>query len=385
VRASVAAAAFAVGAVRLASSMASDERRPKTVEWLIPAVPPNRPQTDEERATGQRTGRTLPTPEILQPALDPALPPYHPRKGLKLSGHFKGAASDVLPRLVKLWTDRFRTYYPAVEFDVPPPYAGSLGAKELVKETLDFVFVSRELKPDDVVDFKARFGYDPLSIPISGGSYRHYGFLDAVGFFVSQDNPLEGITFDQLDAILSATRHRGGAPITRWGQLGLGGEWADKPIHVYGVKPWNGFEEFVRQRVLSREGKRGEWRDDLHLDPVVFPIARRVAEDRYGLGYAGLAYLDAPVRVLALAEREGDSFQAATYEAVASASYPLSRLVYFNVNRPPGRPLAPALDEFLRFVLSREGQQIVLDQAIYVPLRAAQAGRSLEMLGGRAR
>ena len=354
----------------------ADKSQSEMVEWLTPTLPTNKKQTDAEAEASKKFGRPTPAPEILQPTLDPALPAYQARKNIKLTGNFKGASSDVLPGLAKLWIDAFRKYYPNVNIDVQPPYAGSLGAKELVKGNLDFVFVSRELKPDDITDFKAKFGYDPLSVPISGGSYRHFGFLDAVAFFVNKENPLEKISFDQLDSILSTTRHRGGVAITTWGQLGLTGEWADKPIHVYGIKPWNGFEEFIRQRVLSRDGKRGEWRDDIHFDPVVFPVAQHVAEDRYAIGYSGLAYIDAGVKLLPLGDHADGPFHSPTYENVARASYPLSRVTFFNANKAPGKPLNPTLEEFLRFILSRDGQQIVLNHALYLPLRAGQANES---------
>src|SRR5258708_7665566 len=337
------------GGVLQAQSSKTDKPQGGMIEWLTPVLPSNKKQTDAEAEAGRNFGRPAPAPEILQPTLDAALPAYQPCKDIKLVGNFKGAASDVLPGLVKLWIDGFKKFSPNVNIDVPPPYAGSLGAKELVKGNLDFVFVSRELKPDDITDFKARFGYDPLSVPICGGSYRHFGFLDAIGFFVNKENPLEKIAFDQLDAVLSSTRHRGGAPIARWGQLGLTGEWADKPIHIYGIKPWNGFEEFIRQRVLSVDGKRGEWRDDIQFDKVVFPVAGRVAADRYGIGYSGIAYIDAGVKVLPLSRDPGGPFLAATYENVARATYLLSRVLYFNVNRVPGKPLPPAGEEVLRF------------------------------------
>ena len=349
-----------------------------SVQWVVPALPSAKPQTPEAAAAGRERGRTLPTPEILQPTLDPALPAYQPRKDLQLAGTFKGAASDVLPPLVNRWITAFKKHYPNVSIDIAPPYAGSLGAIELVKEKLDFVFVSRELKPDDIKDFKAKFGYDPLSVPISGGAYRHYGFLDAMGFFVHKDNPIEKLSFDQLDALYSSTRHRGGSAITKWGQLGLTGEWADKPVNLYGIKPWNGFEEYIRQRILSVGEQRGEWRDDIKFDKVVFPVASRVAGDRYGVGYSGIAYLDAGVKVIMVGEGANGPFQAPTYENVALATYPLSRLIFFNTNKAPGKPLNPAIEEFLRFILSREGQQIVLDHAIYMPLRARQ------VQGGRA-
>src|SRR5437762_11366631 len=243
---------------------AQPEGRPM-VEWVVPATPANRPQTPEEAEEGRKSGRKLPPPEVLQPTLDPGLPSYVPRPQ-KLAGTFKGAASDVLTVLVQKWFEKFRTYHPEVNLSVSPPYAGSLGATELVNERLDFVFVSRELRPDDVRDFKAKFGYEPLSVPVCGGSYRHFGALDAVAFFVNKDNPIEKLTFEQIDAIYSTTRHRGAKPMRSWGDLGLGGEWANRPIHAYGIKPWNGFEDFVRQRVLSKDGKRGEWRDDMVSD-----------------------------------------------------------------------------------------------------------------------
>jgi len=350
------------------------------VEWVGPPRAATKPQTEAEVEAGKKNGRTLPELELLQPTLDPALPAYQPRRDIKLAGTFKGAASDVLPGLANAWFAAFRKIYPNVNLSVAPPYAGSLGAKELVKQNIDFVFVSRELKPDDVTEFQAKFGYLPTSVPISGGSYRHFGFLDAVGFFVSRDNPLDQISFAQLDAIFSSTHHRGGKPITTWGQLGLTGEWADKPIHAYALKPWNGFEEFVRQRVLSSDGKRGEWNEAAHYDKLVFPMAKHAAEDRYAIGYTGVAYVDAPVKMLAIGENDAGPFYSPTYENVARATYPLSRLIYFNVNKAPGKPLNPILAEFLRFVLSREGQQLVRDQALYMPLRAGQVASARALI-----
>ena len=358
----------------------SDPPQDKMVEWLAPAAVSNHPQTPQDEERGREIGRAEPAPEILQPMLDPALPAYHPRNDIQLSGEFKAACSDVLPRLVKLWITGFERHYPNVKINAAPPYAGSLGAKELVKGNLDFVFVSRELRPDDITEFQEKFGYAPLSVPIAGGSYRHYGFLDAIGFFVNQENPIDKITFGQLDAILSRTHHRGGEPITQWGQLGLTGEWANKPIHVYGIKPWNGFEEFVRQRVLSSNGKRGEWRDDITFDKVVFPVAKRVEGDRYGIGYSGLAYIDAGVKVLPLSPANGAPFYAPSYENVARAAYPLSRVLYFNINKAPGKALNPAVSEFLRYVLSREGQQAVLEEALFLPLRASQVEASRKLI-----
>ncbi|HRP74687.1 MAG TPA: substrate-binding domain-containing protein [Xanthomonadaceae bacterium] len=343
---------------------------------------PNAPQTEEEKEEGRARGRRTPTPELLQPTIDSLLPAYVPTPGVRLTGAFTGGSSDVLVGLVDMWFKRFAQYHPNVKLSIEPPFAGSLGTKELINETVDYVFVSRELKPEDLVEFGARFGYGPTSIPISGGTYRHYGFLDAMGFFVHPDNPIGQISFDQIDAIYSSTRHRGGDAITTWGQLGLTGEWADKRITVHGIKPWNGFEEFIRQKILDKDGRRGEWRDDIRFEKVVFPLARNVADDRYALGYSGLAYIDSPVRMLALVEDAGSAAVAPTYENVALAAYPLTRLVYFNVNKAPGKALPPALSEFVRFLLSREGQEIVREHGIFLPLRESQAAPGRQALGG---
>ena len=361
---------------------AQNQEHPATrmVEWLTPPLPPNHPQTPEQEERGRRFGRAVPQPELLQPTIDASLPAYKARTDVDISGSFTGACSDVLPRLVKGWVDAFRKYYPKVQIDVPPPFAGSVGAEELVQSKLDFVFVSRELRPDDIEDFKAKFGYTPLTLPVSGGSYRHYGFLDAVSFVVNKDNPIETISFTQLDGMFSKTHYRGAGEIRTWGQLGLKGEWENKPIHLYGIKPWNGYEEFIRQRVLSTPGQRGEWRDDVTFDKVVFPVAGRVAADRYAIGYTGVAYVDAALKMLPVARDDIGTACSATYENVAKAIYPLSRLIYFNTNKAPGKPLNPALQEFLRFILSREGQQVVLDEAIFIPLRAEQASGSRSLL-----
>ena len=346
----------------------------------LPARPlPTKP-TPAQTELRKQQGRELPVPEAQQPTLDPALPAYVPRRDIELGGHFKGAASDVLAALTKQWIAAFQKYYPKVQLDVPPPYAGSLGALELIKGDLQFVMVSRELKPTDVSGFAEKFGYPPFSAPISGGTYRHFGFLDSIAFFVHPDNPLKQLTFQQIDAIYSSTHHRGGAAITTWGQLGLTGEWADKPIHVWGVKPWNGFEEFIRQRALSVGDKRGEWRPDINFTETVFPLSPAVAADRYAIAYSGQAYIDDGLKLLALVPPSGGPASAPSYQEVMSARYPLCRLVFFNTNKRPGQPLEPVLEEFLKFILSREGQQIILDQAVYIPLRAPQADASRALL-----
>lgn len=349
------------------------------VEWMIPPQAANPPQSKAEKEQGREHGRTLPTPELLQPSLDPALPGFEPRR--LAAATVTVASSDVLPALVHAWIRGFERRYPEVHVRFAPPYEGSRAARMLIAGKIDIAFISREMRPDNVAAFRDKFHYAPLSVPVSGGSYHHYGFLDAVAVFVNKANPVEKLTFAQLDAVFSRTHYRGDKPAKTWGDLGLRGAWADRPIHLYGIKPWNGFEEFVRQRVLDYHGKHGRWRPLTHAAGTVFPIAREVAADPDGIGYSGLAFIDAPVKMLALARAPDPTYYAPTYENVASAKYPLSRVIYANVGRAPGARLAPAVRALLLFVLSRQGQALVRKEGVFLPLRAAQVADSRALLG----
>ena len=356
------------------------------VEWLQPPAGELPRRSEDEKQRGMQVGRELPRPELLQPSLDPTLQPFVAKLDPNVSASFIGGASDTLPGLVQSWIRAFNEYYPNAKFEIGTPYAGSLGMLEVIDGNYDFVFVSRELKPTDISSFNEKYGYPPLSVPISGGSYRHYGFLDAIGFFVHVDNPLDRLSFDEIDRLYSSTQHRGGTPIATWGDLGLTGEWAERQVNLYSVAPWNGFEEFVRQRALSVDRGRGEWRDDVVFSDKAFSVSGNVADDPLGIGYTGLAYIAEGVKMLPLSDSgEGGTYVEPSYERVADATYPLSRLIYFNTNRRPGDPMNPVLEELLRFILSREGQQLILDQAIYLPLRSSQTNASLALVeqGGK--
>lgn len=356
---------------------------PPTTQWQLPVASRHPAQTAAQKRQGKREGRELPAPEILQPQIDPRLVIFQPRYGEALSGSIRIRSSDVLPRLVRSWVRAFGLFYPKVKIDFGPPYEGSHAAQELIAGKVTIAMVSRELKPTDVAQFTRRYGYAPTSVPVSGGSYRQFGFLDAVTVVVNQDNPVKQLSKRQLDAVFSSSHLRGDQPVERWGQLGATGAWKDRPIHVYAIKPWNGFEEFFRQRILDVNGKRGHWRHGIHLAPTVFPIAKQVAADPDGIGYTGLAFVDAPVKVIAVGSK--DAAVSPTYTNVALARYPLSRLIYANVNRKPGTPLPPPVAEFLRFILSRQGQGAVRHEGIFLPLRAPQtrAARKLAGLTGR--
>ena len=348
--------------------------QPNAQEAHVARLPENPPEWDAN-------GRPLPTPNFWQPRLDPELPTFKPRYDKNLAGHLVGTSLNILPQLVDLWITAFRDYYPNVKIENLPPYSGR-GPKDLLQGKVDFAFVSRELKPSDIAEFESKYGYPPRCIPVVGGSYEHYGFLDAMVFIVNKDNPIRQLDYQQLDAIFSQTRHRGAvAPITTWGQLGLKGEWADKPVHAYGIQPWNGFEEFIRERVLSVGNKRGEWSKSMNfVSDVVMPVPLWVNWDPYGIGYSGMVYITQGTKPLAIAENAAGPYYAPTYENVALALYPLARVSYLNVNKKPGQSLSPALEEFARFILSKQGQQQVVEEGIFLPLRALQVRASLEAL-----
>jgi ABC-type phosphate transport system substrate-binding protein len=355
---------------------------PATIEWQLPVEPTHPPQTKAQEKAGMQHGRPVPAPEVLQPTLDPELEDFRPRLDRDFGGTLRLMCSDVLPGLVRSWMESFARFYPKARFVFGPPFEGSDAAKALLENRVDIAFVSRELKPTDVSAFRAKYGYDPTSVPVSGGSWRQFGFLDAVVIVVNPKNPVHQLTLDQLDAAFSRSHLRGDRAATTWGQLGAAGTWAARPVHVYALKPWGGYEEFVRERVLDAAGKRGDWRTDLHFDSLVFPIARRVAEDPDGIGITGLAFLDAPVKVLAVGT--GADVVSPTFTNVALGKYPLSRLAYGNVNRRPGKPLAPLVQEFLRFILSRDGQRDVRREGIFLPLREFQV-RAADLTGGLPR
>jgi len=304
--------------------------------------------------------------------VDPSIPGYQPVA--HLAGSLRGVESNTVTNLLQLWVDGFTKIYPDVHFQVDVGGSGQ-GGPRLTAGTADFAFISREMMGREVTPFIEKFHRKPMDIEVSGGSYAVKAFTDAVVFIVNKENPLDHISFDQLDAIYSATHNRGiKAPIATWGQLGLTGEWADKPIHTWGVEIPNGYDVFVNMRVLAN----GQWKDGIQSQPTVIPLSDKVAADRYAIGYTGLAWNDNPnTKVLALSLHPGGPYVPATFDTVASQAYPLSRVIYIFFNQPPGKPVNPVLLEFLRYVLSQQGQQTIVQDGIYTPLPAAlDAGQS---------
>lgn len=316
-----------------------------------------------------------PKPETLHAEPDRTLSPYKPEG--QLSGSLRAVQSDTTPGMVELWIQGFSKYHPHLTIQADIEGSGAAGPA-LTNRTADFGLIAREMLPQEEAPFEKKFGYKPFEIAIAGGSYRTVAFTDALTFFVHKDNPIEKLSFTQLDAIYSKTRHRGYPhDIATWGQLSLTGEWADQPIHLVGVKAPNGFEYFLKLRVLNN----GEWKDQITVRDTVHPLASLVAADRYAIGYAGIGYLTDGVKPLAVAENDRGTYYKGNFEEVAAQKYPLSRLLYVYANRVPGKPLDPKLKEFLCYILSLEGQQAVARDGIFLPLPSAVVKRELKKLG----
>jgi phosphate transport system substrate-binding protein len=303
--------------------------------------------------------------------VDPAIPAYKPLKG-GLSGTLKGVESNTVNDVMDAWIAGFTKIYPNVHISVDIGGSGQ-GGPRLTSGIADFGFISREMMGREEFPFVDKFGYKPLAIAVAGGSLAVKAYTDSVVFIVNKDNPLNELNFQQLDAIYSLTHNRGlREPITRWGQLGLTGEWKDAPIHLWGVEIPNGYDNFVNMKVLAD----GQWRGDIQTDRVVIPLSDKVAADKFAMAYTGLAWNTNPgTKVLKLAVHPGDPAIAPTLATVADQSYPLSRVIYLFVNRAPGKPLNPVLREFIRYALSQQGQQAVVHDAIYTPLPAALNAR----------
>jgi phosphate transport system substrate-binding protein len=285
----------------------------------------------------------LPAPEPVQPPVGPdQLPPYATVAGL--SGKVTSIGASGTTNLIARAAAEFKQIYPGVTLQVTAGLT-SIGPPALVDGRADVVPMSRPLVPDEVQAFRSKYGYPPTEIKVAA---------DALAVYVEKRNPVQGLTLAQLDGIFSRTRRRGGPAIETWGQAGLPGEWADRPIPLYGYGPADGAHQVFRQQVLLG----GEYRLSLQVVPAGSLIVQDVAADPSAIGCASIFFASKRTRAVPIAGADG-RFYAPTDDNVRSLRYPLTRFVNICVNKPPGRPLPPATAEFLRYLLSAEGQQTV--------------------------
>lgn len=296
---------------------------------------------------------------------------------------FHIVGSDTMDEITLGWVKLFRKAYRGLSVTMEARASGS-GEPALVDGRADVATIAREMLPREVQAFRAKFGYGPTAFRVATGSLGALGKTAATVILVAKDNPIPGLTLAQLDAIYSTTRKRGHAPITTWGDLGLTGPWARRPIHLYGLKPPNGIEHYFQINVLEG-GAYKPGIEFVHTQGYTHAFtvaAHRIAKDPGGLTYAMLANLTPDVRVVPLAAKAGQPFVAPTVATVYSHEYPLSRYIYIYVNRRPGQPLRPEIKEFLRAVLSYQGQSVVAREGVFMPLTPTVVHEELAKLEG---
>jgi len=237
----------------------------------------------------------------------------------------------------------------------------------LIKGTAQIGPMSREMKSSEVDAFEAQFGYKPTQIRVA---------VDALAVYVNKDNPLEQLTLAQVDAIFSKTLKCGQSKqIDRWGQIGLDGDWQNKAISMYGRNSASGTYGYFKEIALCK----GDYRDQVKEQPGSASVVQGVTEDLYGIGYSGIGYKTSGVKTLALARKAGDGFFGTDPQTVLAGKYPLSRYLYLYINKAPNKPLDPLVREFIKFVLSREGQEVVVKDG-YLPIPQALVAKELTKL-----
>ena len=336
------------------------------------------------------SGRADPTAtSAAVPDLPPPYAPGAPVSGtIRIWGHGAFANRvDFIEGLVKAWEAGFQKYQPGVTFD--NHLVGTAAAVgSLVAGVGDLALMGREIWPYEIQAFHESFGYAPTGVDVLTGSFdvRNHDF--ALTIFVHRSNPISGLTLRQLDAVFSADCRRGGPPARTWGDLGLTGAWHDRPIHLYGWPIERGFAQYFEDVVF--QGAR-KWNPSLKEMPDTpgttggatdggQKVLDALAKDPDGIGYSSLLYQSPDVKVIGLGTDERHLVMP-TRETVLDHSYPLTRMITIFLNRAPGQPTDPKLAEFLRFVLSREGQAMVEGKGGgYLPMLAPFAAEQLKKL-----
>jgi phosphate transport system substrate-binding protein len=306
----------------------------------------------------------LPAATVQGVTLDQRLPEYRAPAGV--SGRVKSMGSDTMNNLMTLWLEGFKKFHSDVRFEVEGK-GSSTAPTALIEGTADFGPMSRPMKQKEIDDFEKKFGYKPTLLRTG---------IDMLAVYVHKDNPIQGLTLEQVDAIVSKTR-RGGAmkDIATWGDLGLTGEWANKPISLYGRNSASGTYGFFKDVALFG----GDYKDTVKEQAGSSSVVQGIASDRYAIGYSGIGYRTADVRAVPLAQEE-DEFVPAEAEHAYDGAYPLSRYLYVYLNHKPGSEIDPLRREFVRYVFSKQGQQDVIKDG-YFPVTALMAAEELRQLG----
>lgn len=294
--------------------------------------------------------------------VDPNLPDYTKVSGI--SGSLNSVGSDTLNNMMTLWSEAFQALYPNVRIQIEGK-GSSTAPTALIEGTAQLGPMSRPMKSSETDAFEAKFGYKPTEIAVA---------IDALAVFVHKDSPVSELNFKQLDSIFSNTYKRGGQDIARWGQLGLEGDWSARPISLYGRNSASGTYGYFKDVVLDK----GDYKASVKEQPGSSAVVQGIASDLYGIGYSGIGYKTPGVKALSLSAGDSAGF-APTAENCISGDYPLARLLTVYVNKAPSGKTDPLTYEFLRFVLSKQGQEIVARDGYY-PLPASVSAELLKKL-----
>jgi len=297
--------------------------------------------------------------------VDSQLPEYKPANGV--SGNLKSVGSDTMNNLMAYWAEGFRKIYPNVQIEIEGK-GSSTAPPALIAGTSHFGPMSREMKQAEIAAFEQKFGYKPTPLPTS---------IDMLAIYIHKDNPLKSLTMAQLDAIFSKNRKAGyEKEIKTWGDLGLEGEWADKPISLYGRNSASGTYGFFKEHVLLN----GDYKDSVKEQPGTSAVVQAVASDKYAMGYGGIGYVTADIHTVALAKNAKAKPIEAVAENAYKGEYPLARFLFMYVNAKPNSELDPLRREFIKYVFSKQGQEDVIKDG-YFPIRKPIADKALKSIG----
>ena len=298
-------------------------------------------------------------------ALDQELPAY--RAVEDLAGHLKSVGSDTLGREMMLWAKGFEGLYPDVKIDIEA--AGSATAPSALLEGLSqFGPMSRSLTAEELAAFENEYGYRVSSFRVAA---------DALAVYVNKDNPIPCLTIPQLSGIFATTRKTPGTGNARtWGNLGLTGEWASQPIALYGRNSLSGTYEYFRTSALYG----GDYKPEIKELPGSEAVVKAVADDKYGIGYSGIGYKTDGVRTVPLSSFYGGTCYDTSAEATLSGKYPIARYLNVYLNKKPSQPLEPLRAEFIKYVLSKDGQEQT-EKGGFFPITAEIRAAELAKLG----
>jgi len=297
--------------------------------------------------------------------LDKNLPVYQKASGV--SGNLSSVGSDTLANLMTLWAEEFKRAYPNVNIQIQA--AGSSTAPPALTEgTANLGPMSRKMKDKEIEAFEKKFGYKPTPVAVA---------IDALAVYVHKDNPIKGLTIPQVDAIFSSTRKCGDkSDIKTWGEAGVEGGLASKSIQLFGRNSVSGTYGYFKKKGLCK----GDFKNNVNEQPGSASVVQSVSTSLNGIGYSGIGYRTSSVRAIPLAKKPGKPFVEATPENSLNGKYPLARSLYVYVNKKPGQPLAPLDREFLKMVMSKVGQEVVVKDG-YIPLPAKLVEKQMSALG----